>query len=509
MNQLPRGFSLLYASGLRSHLLRSGEPALHQAYELGRQALGEGMSVLDISLVHHDAMAKFMMAHERIADPDWLKLAAEFLSECLSPFEMTLRGYRETNNRLSTANSELTQAHAAVATAHEQLKAEVGERKKAEEALLHAKKLQAVGLLAGGVAHHFNNLLTVVLGNLELLRMRLREDERAETLLLRAQSGAQSGAEVVRQLLSFSRQQILQPCVLDLEEWVKDIQSLLASTLRGDILVQTDIPQTPPLISIDPGQLELAILNLAVNARDVMPDGGTLKISVGRRDVRDGRLGLSGPFAVIEVADTGPGVDPDILPRVFEPFFTTKDGGPGAGLGLSQVHGFTHQSGGAVEMESRPGQGAVVRLYLPAAENQVTAKKQPKDQTSPQAGAGRLLVVEDDVAVGAVARDLLENLGYSVTLVDRAQAALDLIQDGEPVDLVFSDTVMPGGMSGTDLANELHRVRPRLPVLLTSGYSDALESLDAADLSFIVKPYRLEDLGQRIAELLHPGGASA
>jgi CheY-like chemotaxis protein len=381
------------------------------------------------------------------------------------------------------------------------------ERKKAEEALLHAKKLQAVGLLAGGVAHHFNNLLTVVLGNLELARRRIGEDEPVARLLTSARRGAERGAEVTRQLLSFSRQQMLAPRVLDPAAWLGELAPLLSSTLRGDILVETDVPLGLDAIEVDASQLELAILNLAVNARDAMPDGGTLRITAANRHVEDERLGLAGDYVVIEMADTGRGVPAEVLPRVFEPFFTTKPVGVGAGLGLSQVHGFIHQSGGAVEMESPPGQGAVVRIYLPAASRAAASDAAMQADPPCQPGSERVLVVDDDADVAELACDLLESLGYSVTLTYRARTALDMITGGEPIDLLFSDVVMPGGMSGVELAEEVHRRFPRLPVLLTTGYSQAADDMDSRGLAFITKPYTTEQLSTKVRQVLSSGGA--
>jgi CheY-like chemotaxis protein len=235
-----------------------------------------------------------------------------------------------------------------------------------------------------------------------------------------------------------------------------------------------------------------------------MPGGGALRITARNRRLDDAQLGLHGAYVVIEVADSGEGVAEDVLPRVFEPFFSTKGGGPGAGLGLSQVHGFTHQSGGAVEMANRPEGGAVVRMYLPATDGAeardpaATAAPAPE----PEDASGRVLVVEDDPDLAALASDLVQSFGYSVALAHRAQAALELIQSGEPIDLLFSDVIMPGGMNGVELAEEVHRRYPDLPILLTSGYSEAVENLDAKGLPFIAKPYRREDLRRRIDQLL-------
>jgi signal transduction histidine kinase/CheY-like chemotaxis protein len=501
MRELPLGFARLYTAALRSHLIKSGEYPLHQAYELGRRALGLGVGVLDLVLLHHDTLNELMLERRAECESDALAPAAEFLAECLSPFEMTLRGYQQSNAHLSKANADLVRANALVAAAHEQLKTEVAERERVEEALLHAQKLQAVGLLAGGVAHHFNNLLTVVLGNLELARQRVL-DEKTDAFLLAAARGAERGAQLTKQLLTFSRQQMLQPRTVDPAVWLADVTRLLIGSLRGDIVVETDVRGAPWLIEVDPSQLDLAILNLAVNARDAMPNGGTLRLSVENKRLDDHRLGIHGDYVVINVSDTGEGVAPDVLPRVFEPFFTTKEGGPGAGLGLSQVHGFVHQSGGAVDMESVFGEGTTIRLYLPATAKSVIGHSSDAPSVLGSNAMGHLLVVDDDVEVADIAAQLLESCGYSVRLAHGAQAALDIMKSGETVDLIFSDIIMPGGMNGVQLAEEVRRSFPKVPILLATGYSDSIAGANAKGLAVITKPYRSEDLRKRIDELL-------
>jgi len=487
MSGTSHNFADAYGAALEGHLLRSGEQALHHAYELGRQALVEGLGLLDVTLFHHGALANILRDHPGDPKDARLEFAADFLAECLSPFEMTLLGYKEANSRLIAA--------------HEQLRSEIEERKKAEEALVHAKKLQAVGLLAGGVAHHFNNLLTVVLGNLDLALNRV-SDERVLRMLRAAEQGAEHGAEITRHLLSFSRQQMLQPQVIDTAAWLHDIERLLSGSLRGDIAVETALEGQTSSLAADRSQLDLAILNLAVNARDAMPDGGVLRITVRDEQISDGRLGLDGQFVAISVSDTGQGIAPEIQAQIFEPFFTTKGVGPGTGLGLSQVHGFTHQSGGGVELTSRPGSGTVVRLFLPATK-QIKAPHPSKERVL-ATGTGNVLVVEDDHDVANVASELLESLGYSVKHAYRAEAALDMLRNGEQIDLVFSDIIMPGGINGVEMAEEIRRNFPAVPVLLTSGYNDAIEKVNATGLSFIVKPYRTDELTRKIQNLLQP-----
>lgn len=493
----------LYAAALADHLAGQSESALHQAYALGRTALDGGLGVIDLVLLHHSALVEVLRKRQNRGLRNLLAPAADFLAESLSPFEMMLRGYREANARLSASNADLTAVNAALAAAHETLKVEIAERERAEAALVHAQKLQAIGQLAGGVAHHFNNLLTVVLGNLQLARHRLADGQDIERFLAAATTGAQRGAEVVKQLLTFSRQQTLKTQILDVAAWMESAKPLLTSTLRGDIVVQVEPPPALPPIRIDPALLELALLNLAVNARDAMPSGGTLRLSAAQQRLDDERLGLYGDYVMISVADTGQGIDPAILPRVFEPFFTTKELGPGAGLGLAQVHGFVHQSGGAIDLESAPEQGTTVRLYLPATSD-VVSEASPEPAARPRTDAsGRVLVVDDDVEVADLAGQLLQGCGYTVRLVHRAKEALEALAAGEPIDLVFSDIIMPGGMTGVELAEEVRRRFPKLPVLLATGYSDAVPEATAKGLPIIAKPYSAEALCERVGELMH------
>jgi two-component system, NtrC family, sensor kinase len=504
MSPAEREVASLYVEALRNHLSGAGEEALHKAYEVGRLAVTLQVGVVELVMVHHNALSQVLTGPDA-AGVGLIGPAADFLAECLSPFEMMLRGYSESNARLTAANTDLTKAHVALEAAHAALKAEVAERERAEAALVHAQKLQAVGLLAGGVAHHFNNLLTVVLGNLQLARRRLEAGEDIDRFLTAATSGAQRGADVVKQLLTFSRQQVLTTRVLDLAAWAPQLRTLLGGVLRGDIAVEVDVPPVWA-VRTDPAQLELAVLNLAVNARDAMPEGGTLRISAANLNLDDERLGLHGEFVVLSVADTGMGIEPQVAERVFEPFFTTKALGPGAGLGLSQVHGFAHQAGGAVDLESIVGEGTTIRLYLPAVRELADAKV-PDDSRSEDLqveASGRVLVVDDDEEVADLTGALLEGGGFAVTLAHRARAALDLLDAGEPVDLVLSDVVMPG-MNGVQLAEEVRRRFPELPVLLTTGYSDELPSAAAQGLPILAKPFDADVLCARVADLLRSG----
>jgi signal transduction histidine kinase/ActR/RegA family two-component response regulator len=498
----PEGITRRYAKALREHLASPDESALHQGYELGRAALAENFGVVDLVILHHDALANLVRESPDSGDSALMASAASFLAESLSPFEMALRGYQDANRQLSASNADLTQANAAVAAAHEALKVEVAERERAEAALIHAQKLQAIGLLAGGIAHHFNNLLSVVLGNLHLARRHMESGEDIGHYLTGAAAGAQRGAEVVKQLLTFSRQQVLETQVIDVAGWLEGATALMASTLRGDINVEVAAASSLWPVRVDPAQLELALLNLAVNARDAMPEGGTLRIAARNRQVEDVRLGLNGDYVVIEVIDTGEGVAPEVMSRIFEPFFTTKEPGTSGGLGLSQVHGFMHQSGGAIDLASTVGKGTTVYLYLPAAHEAVTIVSTESAYHHPAGASGLVLVVDDDIEVADLAGRLLEGCGYTVRLVHRAKAALDLLESGEPIDLLFSDIIMPGGMNGVQLAEEVRRRFPALPILLSTGYSDAAPGAAVKGLPIIAKPYDADALCARLGEIL-------
>jgi PAS domain S-box-containing protein len=373
----------------------------------------------------------------------------------------------------------------------------------AAQALQQAQKLQALGRLAAGVAHHFNNLLTIVIGNLEEGTARQSAAGLArEPMLTAALSAALRGSGLTRQLLSFSRQQLLQPEIIEPSKRLADTAFLFAASLRKDITIETDIPDHLWPIVVDPAELELALLNLALNARDAMPAGGVLRLTAVNQTIEGARPGLAGPYLVIGLSDNGTGISPEILPRVFDPFFTTKDVGSGSGLGLSQVHGFAHQSGGTVGIETTPGKGTTVRLYLPASPGARQAAPAAEASAYCRAGAGTVLVVEDDADVAALAAESLRHRGFRVKLADRAQAALDLLSQGETVDLIFSDIVMPGGMNGLELAEAVRARFPTIPVLLTTGHSDAVTDAMTRGLQIIAKPYRLAEICDRVARLI-------
>jgi signal transduction histidine kinase len=491
-----------YKVALESHLRgEGGEGALNAAYELGRKAYVDGLGVLEMAKVHHAALSHLVESRALALDRPHLERASEFFAESISPFEMSFRVHLDTNAKLAALNETLR-------LANDKLVAEIADRLRAETALRQAQKLQAIGRLAGGVAHNFNNLLTVVLGNLDAARDRAANDETLGQALATAARAAERGAKVTKQLLAFSRQQMLRPEVIEPAKRLRDIASLLGATLRGDLAIETEIGADLSTVEIDQLEFELAFLNLGFNARDAMPKGGVLRISAANRTMRDDRLALDGDYLVISVADTGQGIRPELLPRVFEPFFTTKDVGAGSGLGLSQVYGFANQSGGAVDIESRVGGGTTVHLYLPARRAQPTAEGAVEHlQPHEHRAAGTVLVVDDDVDVANLAAQLLTRCGFKVKLAYRAHAALDLLRKGEGVDLIFSDILMPDGMNGIQLAEEVKRRYPELPVLLATGYRDAATDAGARGLQIIAKPYRARELCASVTALLGESGA--
>ncbi|WP_207486028.1 PAS domain-containing protein [Arenibaculum pallidiluteum] len=367
----------------------------------------------------------------------------------------------------------------------------VAEREQAQAALMQAQKMDAVGQLTGGVAHDFNNLLQALAGCLNLVGRRVK-DPAVEHLLEAGRQAVDRGGKLTQQLMAFARRQALRPEAVDVADALLGMSELLARALRADIALDIDLEPDLWPIKVDPTQLEMAMLNLVVNARDAMPGPGRLGIRARRRVVAQGDepAGLAGEFVEIAVADTGTGMAPEVLARAFEPFFTTKDVGKGSGLGLAQIYGFARQSGGAVHIESAPGAGTAVTLLLPRS-SEAPVRRQAAQPVSGGAG-GCILMVEDDPIVGGIMAVALEDRGYTVLRATTADEALALLENGVAADLVFTDVVMPGGTSGLDLARLLRAGRPELPVVLTTGYSEGM----GADEGFRIlgKPYRTEDL---------------
>ncbi len=370
----------------------------------------------------------------------------------------------------------------------------------AQEALRQAQKMEAMGQLTGGVAHDFNNLLTPIIGSLDLLHRKALGGEREQRLVEGALQSAERAKILVQRLLAFARRQPLQPGPVDLPELVRGMVELVASTSGPQIRIETRIEPPLPFARADANQLEMAILNLAVNARDAMPGGGVLTVGVTAETVDAGQVaGLApGRYVRLTVTDTGVGMDAATLARAVEPFFSTKGVGRGTGLGLSMVHGLAAQLGGALTLESREGEGTVAALWLPVSDSvPESAAARAEPEAAPAGKAGTVLLVDDEPLVRASTADMLVEMGFEVVEADSGADALALIDTRVP-DLVITDHLMPG-LSGTDLALILAAERPGLPVLIVSGYAE-LDGLPA-DLPRLTKPFRQADLAERIAGL--------
>ncbi|MBV9997079.1 MAG: PAS domain S-box protein [Caulobacteraceae bacterium] len=372
------------------------------------------------------------------------------------------------------------------------------ELQKTQEQLFHAQKLEALGQLTGGVAHDFNNLLMIMGGQAELLGRHGGDAGRAQRAAEIISAAAARGATLTRQLLSFTRRQPLSREVVDLAGRLERLEEILSRSLGETIQLSMDLPPALWPVELDPNELELALINLAVNARDAMPGGGNFTIAAQNVTLGGGELDgdLAGEFVALTVADTGVGIPEDVLPKVFDPFFTTKQADQGTGLGLSQVYGFARQAGGAVKMQSTLGEGASVTLYLRRAAR--AAEPAADLAAEPVSAEGLTLVVEDNPDVAEVTADLVQLLGYRVCLANNAEAALEALRK-TAFDLVVSDVVMTGPMDGIGLAREIRQHHPELPVLLVSGYSKALTAVADA-FPVLQKPFNLERLQKAVAD---------
>ncbi|MBP0114958.1 PAS domain S-box protein [Bradyrhizobium vignae] len=383
-------------------------------------------------------------------------------------------------------------------------------RKLTEQQLQQAQKMETVGQLSGGIAHDFNNLLTVIIGNAEHLSEQLKERPDLRRFADDICQSGERGAELTQRLLAFSRRQLLQPQTIDCRSLLDSMFKLLKRTLREDIEIRTTSGPGTILAFADRAQLESAVLNLALNAQDAMPSGGHLTLSTELAAIDDDYRALHpevapGAYALISVTDDGEGMTADVTARVFEPFFTTKEVGKGSGLGLSMVYGFAKQSGGHVAIYSEAGLGTTVRIYLPRANAGQSQPDLPDSEAAAPRGYETILIVEDDPFVRSSVIRRVEALGYRVIAAVKGKDALQQLRSDPSIDLLFTDVVMPGGMSGWELADQARRVRPGLPVLFTSGY--ALETLveqgrAQAQAIVLTKPYRKADLAERLRDAL-------
>jgi PAS domain S-box-containing protein len=368
------------------------------------------------------------------------------------------------------------------------------------EQLAMAQKMEAIGKLTGGIAHDFNNLLMIIGGNAQTFKRLL--DPKLPRALEAIQTAAKRGETLTRQLLTFSRRQHLSPTIVDLNDCIRNIRTMIESSLRGNIVYNENLDAGVWPVEVDLAELELAIVNIAVNARDAMPSGGTFTLSVGKATTNHELLGdrSTKAFVAIEFSDTGMGIPPNLLSKIFDPFFTTKEVGKGTGLGLSQVYGFAHQAGGTVRAESKIGLGTTITVYLPACAGKEITSKEISAVDTQHSQRPTVLVVDDSADVAEVTSSLFEHLGYDTVYQDSADAALKLLADGTKVDLVFSDIVMPGTIDGVGLASEIRSRYPRLPVILTTGYSDAAQAAPS-DLKILRKPFDTDALRSFIRDM--------
>jgi len=375
------------------------------------------------------------------------------------------------------------------------------QRYRTEEQLAHAQRLEAVGQLTGGVAHDFNNMLTVMSGNLQLLETELAGRPECQEILGSALRAVGRGAGLTRKLLAFARRQRLHPQPIDPRSLLDELSPILTRTLGEPISVSVDCEAETPHVFVDPGELDTAILNLALNARDAMPRGGMLHLAAREHVITSAESTTdlaSGSYVVISVRDTGFGMPPEVLARAFEPFFTTKESGRGSGLGLSMVYGFVKQSGGHLVADSRLGYGTRIDLYLPAARSKESAREEALQVLS-SGGKETVLVVEDEAEVRSIAVAFLKSLGYSTCEAPDAELGLRLLQDRADVALLFTDVILGSGMDGHELARAAQQLRPDLRVLLTSGYEHRLGGpADARPLPLLRKPYRREQLAAAV-----------
>jgi len=423
------------------------------------------------------------------------RLAAEYLTER----EQAEKQLRDLADTLEQKVAERTRD---LAAANDRLTAEIGERERAEARLVQAQKMEAVGQLTGGIAHDFNNLLTVVVGSLDLA-LRRCNDESVHRLIGNALQAAERGATLTAQLLTFSRRQRLSPIPIDINKVVSGMREMMARTIGPQIRIETDLEAGVWHALADPTQLEMMVLNLAINSRDAMQKGG--HIIIRTRNVPEVPASLAselepGEYVCVSVHDDGPGMLPEVLAHAFEPFFTTKSHGKGTGLGLAQLYGFAKQSGGAAKIDSDPGKGTAVAIYLPRTREQLSQEVVSR-QDGHRSRRARILVVDDDDDVRSITAGTIEELGFETVTVADAEEALKKLRD-DRFDLLITDVAMPG-MDGVELARRARMSDSRLPILFSSGYADVQTfGEELSDETVLRKPFRVADVAARIQKML-------
>jgi PAS domain S-box-containing protein len=449
----------------------------------------------------HPESGRFTERHERLM----VGIAAQ-AAIAIDNAQLFRRAQQEIEQRVN-AEEALTALNE---TLESRVVEEIARRSTAEDALRQAQKMETVGQLSGGIAHDFNNLLQIIHGNLSLLQQGISaEEDKWERAIRNALTGTERAAALTRRLLAFSRRQPLDPRPVDINRLVADMSDLLRRTLGEIVTIELDIGTAAAVAEVDPNQLENSILNLAINARDAMPEGGVLRISAAMANIGADFLAkhpdaIEGEYVRLTVADTGEGMDLETLARAIEPFFTTKEVGRGTGLGLSMVYGFIRQSGGYLDLRSELGLGTTVDLYLPPARSPVSEEAEPPRAELVRGNGETILLCEDDEGVRQFSAEGLVELGYRVLEASDAASALELLRNSIPVDLLFTDVVLPGGMTGADLAREARLLQPGLRVLFTTGYArSALDDAAFGETATVLsKPFSIAELALRVAKVL-------
>lgn len=444
----------------------------------------------------HGAEIRAQLHRDRAGKPIKLVGVSADITERLQAEEQQRHLNEMLEERVAERTRELQEAHRLVL-------AEVSQRERAEEQLRQAQKMEAIGQLTGGVAHDFNNLLMAVLGNLELLRKHVAGDAKATRLIDGALQGAQRGASLTQRLLAFARRQDLQVGPVNLAGLVTEMEDLLQRSVGSRIAIEVAVPERLPPVSADANQVELALLNLAVNARDAMPDGGTIRIELNEAEQPAGSDTLApGRYVVLSVIDEGLGMDAETLQKAVEPFFSTKELGKGTGLGLSMVHGLALQLDGRLQLKSAPGQGTTAELWIPVSTADVEDQAHDVAPAGPRDDAGpkRILLVDDDVLIAMSSADMLSDLGHQVVEAHSGKEALALIDGGATFDLLITDYSMPG-MTGAELAKAARDRVPGLPILLASGYADLPSGVEM-NVARLAKPYSQDQLASVLGKIL-------
>ncbi len=535
MNQSGLELVQEYGTALGSYLVAAREAGLERAYELGRLAISRGLGVLDLASVHQAALAELLRAKDASPDACAFLPAMAFFTESLSTFEMLHRGVRETNARLKELNQELEEknrrlreAEEALHTANESLelrvaqrteeltrvnsalKTEADERRLLEEQLRHSQRMDAVGQLAGGVAHDFNNLLTIVLSYTQLLMGDSRAPASFREDLQEIRRAGERAADLTRQLLAFSRKQVLEPRPLNLNEVIGQMDKMLRRLIGEDITLVTRPFPGLQMASADPGQVEQVLLNLVVNARDAMPRGGQLTVETANVTLDDTyartHLGVTpGPHVMLAVSDTGLGMDKATQARIFEPFFTTKTAGKGTGLGLSTVFGIVKQSGGSIWLYSEVGHGTTFKVYLPSTRPERAAEAVTAEPEASTTGSETILLAEDEEQVRRLVSTVLRRNGYTVLEARNGAEGLSVCESHPgPIHLLLTDVVMPE-VGGRSLAERLAAARPEMKTLYMSGYTDdavVRHGVLSATVAFLQKPVTPEALLKKVRAVL-------